>query len=268
MPRHLPALALVSFLSLVTARPSGTQQTSTGAVQRDPQAITIITKALNAAGGIGTLAAIQDFTASGTVSYNWGESPVQGNVTVKGRGLAQFRLDATLPEGAHSWVMNNGTALEKHHDGTVTPLPFTLTLRPANSTFPFFRLLAVLQDTSWSISSVGTVEYDGQQAYSIGLQRTYTDGTDPTGFKSTATKSDFIIDPNTFLVLSIQDKAYRKDGGPGDAPHEMQFSAYKSFNGILVPSSVTELIGGQQTATIQLNQITFNSGLTDTDFGL
>jgi outer membrane lipoprotein-sorting protein len=262
-------LAPLAFvLALFVTQLSAAQQTSTSAVQRDPQAIAVISKALNAAGGVSALAAIQDFTGSGTVTYNWGDSPIQGNVTVKGRGLAQFRVDATLPEGMHSWVMNNGSALEKHHDGTVTSLPFPLTLRPANSTFPFSRLLTALQDTSWSISSVRTVEHGGQQGYDIGLQKMYTDGSDPSGFKSRATKTDFIIDINTFLVLSIQDKAYRKDGSPGDAPHEMQFSNYQSFNGVLVPSSITELISGQQTSTIELSQFTFNSGLGDSDFEL
>lgn len=256
----------VLVFSLLIAQGSAAQQTSTPAAQRDTQAIAVITKALNAAGGLNTLTAIQDFTASGTVAYNWGDSPVQGNVTVKGRGLMQFRLDATLPEGVHSWVMNNGSALEKHQDSTITPLPFPLTQRPANSTFPFFRILSALQDTSWSISSVETVEYSGQKAYDITLQRVYTRGSDPSGFKSRATKADFVIDPNTFLVLSVRDRAYSRDGDPGDAPHEMQFSNYHSFNGVLVPSSITELIGGQQTVTIQLNQFTFNSGLTDSDF--
>ncbi len=262
-------MKILSFLAaLLLTFPNLRAAPQAAAPQRDPQALAIIGQALNAAGGMSPLTSIQDFTGSGTIDYFWAGQDVQGSVTVKGRGLAQFRVDATLPEGAHSWTMNNGTALEKHPNGTVTPLPFPLTLRPANSTFPFFRLLAVLQDTSWSISSVGTVEHNGQQAYDIGLQKMYTDGSDPTGLKSRATKTDFIIDPNTFLVLSVQDKAYPKDRGPGDAPHEMQFSNYKSFNGILVPFSITELIGGQQTSTIQFSQFTFNSGLTDSDFAL
>jgi hypothetical protein len=243
-------------------------QQTTSSVQRDTKAIAVITKTLNAAGGIASLAAIKDFTASGTVTFKWGNSPVEGNITLKGRGLHELRIDATLPEGIHSWATNNGTALQKHPDGLVTPLPHPVALRPANSTLPFFRLLAALQDTAWSISSVATVEHEGQQAYDIALQRIYTDGSDPTGFKSEVTKTDFIIDPNTSLVLSIQDKAYPRDGGPGNAPHEMQFSNYQLFGSVLVPCSVTELIGGQQTETIQLTQVAFNSGLTDSDFAL
>ncbi len=99
-------------------------------------------------------------------------------------------------------------------------------------------------------------------------QKIYPDKSDPTEFKSKVTKTDFIIDPKTSLVLSFQDKAYPRDGGPGDAPHEMQFSDYQPFNGVLVPCSITELIGGQQTNTIHLTQIRFNSGLTDSDFAV
>jgi len=268
MPRHLPALAIVSFLTLVTARPSATQQTSTTAAQRDPQAIAVITKVLNAAGGVSALAAIQDYTGSGTVTYNWADSPVQGNVTVKGRGLAQFRLDATLHEGVHSWVVNNGTALQKLPDGSITPMPYPFTIKAAGVSFPFAQLVVAMQDTSWSISYVGLATHNGQQAYDIGIQKIIPQKSDPSGFQGSVTKADFFIDPNTFSILSVQDRAYPKYGEAGSSPHEMQFSNYQTVSGILVPFNMTDFIAGQQTTTIQLSQFTFNSGLTDADFAL
>ena len=262
------ALVVTSLLFLLTARPSATQQTSTAAIQRDQQALTVLAQVLKNAGGATALATIQDFTGSGSITYNWPEGPAQGSVKVKGRGISQFRLDATLADGVHSWVVANGTALQKQADGSITPLPYPLTLKPASITFPFAQLVVALQDTSWSISYGGLVLHNGQQVYDIGFQKILPQGSDPFGFQSSVTKANFFIDPDTFSILSLQDRAYRKDHEPGDVPHEIQFSNYQILNGVRVPLSVTELVSGQQTVTIQLSQITFNSGLTDADFAL
>jgi len=84
-------LLFVTFLILipVAAQPP----------QRDPQAMAILTQCLNAGGGAQTLAAIQDFTALGAITYSWAGQQVEGSVIVRGRGPGQFRLDAALPGG-------------------------------------------------------------------------------------------------------------------------------------------------------------------------
>jgi hypothetical protein len=46
----------------------------------------------------------------------------------------------------------------------------------------------------------------------------------------------------------------------------MQFSNYQAVNGVLVPFTLIDLIAGQKTAEMKLDQVTFNTGLTDADF--
>jgi hypothetical protein len=247
------------------------QQTSTSATQptqRDAQALTILSQVVNAAGGLQVLSAIQDFTASGTVIYNWADSPVQGNVTLKGRGLGQFRLDSALPDGTRTWLVNSGTATQKSADGTISPLPFPFTFKPSAAFLPLALLVAALQDNSWNISYVGIVTTEGKEFQDIRLQKVFAGESDPSGFKSRATQTDFLIDPTTYLITGVQDRAYRNDGDPGESPHEMKFANYQRVNGIAVPFSITELISGQQTVAVQLTQVAFNSGLTDSDFML
>ena len=55
---------------------------------------TILTQSLKAAGGSAGLGSIQDFVASGAITYYWAGEPVQGPATVYGKGYAEFRLDA------------------------------------------------------------------------------------------------------------------------------------------------------------------------------
>jgi len=235
-------------------------------VQRDPQAIAVLNQCLNAVGGAQAVSAIQDFAATGMITYNWSDQPVQGSVSIKGRGLSELRLDATLVDGVHSWMVSKGNALEKQPDGTTTPVPFQNTLKPASVTFPLMQLVGAIADTSTSISYVGLVTHGGHQVHDLRVQKIFPASTDPLGVQSRITRADFLIDPNTFLIVSVQDMAYRRDNEPGESPHEMQFSGYQPTNGVLVPLAIKELVGGQETVSIQLSQITFNSGLTDADF--
>jgi hypothetical protein len=262
--RSLLTLLLISSSPL----PQGPPLPSSASPQRDPQAVAIFSQAATAAGGVNALTAVLDLTATAQITFYWAGEATQGTATVRCRGLNQFRLDATLPDGVHSWIATVGAALEKHPDGTITLMPFQNTLKPATATFPFIPLVAALQDPTTTISYVGLVSHDGQQAHDIRLQRNFQASSDPNGAQSAVTRTDFFIDPNTFLILSMQDMAYPKDNEPGESPREIQFSGYQSASGIVVPFSIKELIGGQQTVTIQLNQITLNSGLTDADFTL
>lgn len=66
-------------------------------------------------------------------------------------------------------------------------------------------------------------------------------------------------------VAAIEDHAYAQRG-PGQFQHELQFADYQNINGILTPLSITELISGQKTLSIQLSQMKFNTGLTSADF--
>ncbi len=258
----LLVVASISCVSLVGRQIPTTTQPS---VQRDQQALTILSQVLSAAGGQTAVAAIQDYAATGNVTYSWGDG-VQGSVTVKGRGLHQFRVDATLADGVHSWVVNTVTTFQKNPDGSTSPLPSQNTIKPATVIFPLLHILTAMQDTSFSITNGGLVTRNGQQLYDILVQKIFPTASDPIGALSKMTKSHIFIDPKALTVQIIEDTAYRKDGGPGEYLHDIQFSNYQTASGMLIPFSITEFVAGQQTMTLQLSQIKFNTGLTDTDF--
>ena len=260
------SLLFLFFLGCMFSAPLIGPQAAAQTVQRDPQAVGILSQALSAAGGVAPLSAIQDFTASGTITYYWAGKEVQGSVTTRGRGTGQFRLDASLPNGVRSWAVNNGTGSVKEVDGTTTPIQYHNTINFGSLTFPFKYLVTALQDTSTSISYLGLVTTDGRQAYHIRLRKVFAPNADPNGIRSKLTTRDFFIDAGTFYVLSTLDMVHPKNRSTEDRPHEMHFSDYRPVNGILVPFSVTEKGGGQRLSTIQFNQISFNTGLRDTDF--
>lgn len=256
---------VLAFFSLLAVFPTLAQQASTP-VQRDPQAIAILTQSLNAAGGILAVSAIQDVTATGTITYNAEDQSPQGSATIKLLGLHRFRLDASLPDGVHSCVVGKENTFHKDPDGSVSAMAPQNIIKPTSLPFPFFHVLAAVQDASYSITYGGLVTRNGQQVHDILAQKTFSRKEDPSGRLTNVAKANLYIDPTALTVLGIEDRAYRRDGEPGDVSHEIQFGNYQIINGISVPLTVIEFLGGQKLSTIQLTQITFNTGLAESDF--
>jgi hypothetical protein len=254
---------LVSVISVLTlANYSRAAETPI----RDPVAVSVLSQAINHAGGTAAINAIQDFTATGSITYHWEGKQVQGDASIKGRGRTQFRLDASLQDSARSVVVNDGKGSVKDIDGTTRPLFHEDLIDFGSPTLPVTQVLAVLQDTSTSIAFAGLVTQNGQQVEDIRVHKTYDKKADPLGIRTKLTTRDFFIVPSTFDILSVQDTAHPRNNSSNGCPHKMRFSDYRLVNGVLVPFAIIDMIGGQKTASIKLTQITFNDGLTDSDF--
>ena len=256
--------AFLLFVTFLISIPVAAQQPP----QPDPQAVAILTQCLNAAGGAQAFAAVRDFSASGTITYYWAGKEVQGNVKVRGRGTGQFRLDATLPEGVRSWVVSDGAGSLKEASGNIGRIPYHNAVDFGSLTFPLSHILAALNDPSMSISYLGVVTKSGREFHQIRVRQTFSEGADPGGILTKLNTKDFFIDAASFQVSRTLDMIHPEKDSTQDHPHEMEFSDYRPVNGLFVPFSITEKIGGQRTWTIQLSAISFNPGLTDADFKL
>src|SRR5579859_1547089 len=90
-------------------------------VQRDQQALTILSQAVAAGGSQDLLNSIQDFTEIGTVTYYLQEQ-VTGNATIKGRGSNQFKLGAGLSTGQRTIVVSANSGALIDVDGSSRPI--------------------------------------------------------------------------------------------------------------------------------------------------
>jgi hypothetical protein len=254
---------LIGYLLLAPATYS---QTPAPTVVRDPQAVSVLTQALNAAGGILAIAAVQDYTATGSVTYYWAGEEAPGTVVVKSRGAAQFRIDATMTAGVRSWAVSNGAGFLVNTDGTNSSIPATNTLNLGNMTLPVIYLAASLQDANTGIAYVGLEAKNGSTVHHIQLQKVFAPAVDPIGNLSGLTTRDVFIDSTSLLVLSTLDMFHPENQSAIDYPHEVQFSDFRLVNGILTPFAIAEFSSRQCTFAIQLSQINFNTGLQDLDF--
>ncbi|MGH9325354.1 MAG: hypothetical protein ACRD2B_01490, partial [Terriglobia bacterium] len=150
-------------------------------VASDAQAEAALAQALNAAGGSELLAKLQDFTASGTITYSWAGKAVQGTVTLRGHGLDQFRLDAVLPQGTRSWAVSHGLGTFETPNGTQTPIPGHNAIGMGALTFPDFYLALASAAPGTTVSTVGTAHVNGMSALQIRVQRHYASSFDPNG---------------------------------------------------------------------------------------
>ena len=253
-------------LSALLAAPA-VPQIATTPVQRDPQAVAVLNQVVTAAGGSAVLGAVQDVTASGTITFNWAGVDVPGNATVKGRGITQFRLDATVSDGNQTWAISNGQAFEKGPDGTVTPGRYRTPSSFANVPFPLAHLLSAIGDSSMSLSYVGLETRNSSQVHHIQVKSSTSAPGNGRGIPtSRLDTTDFFIDSTTAQIVAVLSVAFSNDFPGQTCPRELRFSDYRTVNGLVAPFSIIELVDGQRTFAIQLNQVSFNTGLSDKDF--
>jgi hypothetical protein len=211
--------------------------------------------------------AVKDFTATGNITYYWAGKEETGSVTVRGKGLDELRFDSVLANGTRSWAVHGGSGSLLDSTGKSTPMSFHNAIALGSLTFPFARLQALSIDTSASLSYGGTSSVANQSFEHIRVHKSLF-AKDPDGSGNRLMDAEFYFDPTTHLLAGIHDQTHPVHSMTVDVPHAVYFGDYRSVNGLLVPFSVSEYVGGQHVWSVQLTEINFNTGLSDTDFQL
>jgi hypothetical protein len=233
----------------------------------NPQALAVLSSVLGAAGG-SALGSLQDFTASGAITYFWAGQQVAGTVTLRGKGLDEFRMDAVLPDGTRSWAVNHGVGNLMAEGGTETTIPGHNAANLGSLSFPFLWLAGATANSQTTISSEGAATVNGIQAIVIRVQRHYAASYDPSGLIAQLTTRDFFIDPTTLLILKMEIMTHPAKTFSVSLPEDLYFSNYQHVSGVLVPFSIEDTVNGQEIWSVQLSSIGFNSGLSDSVFSL
>jgi hypothetical protein len=238
---------------------------------QDPQAVNILNQVLGNAGGVTAITAVTDYTATGNVTYHWGQG-VEGSVTVLGLGSSELRVDAALPNGMRSMATDGGQTTIKSEAGVMTHMPpqyavipssdafpYQAPLFPASQILPYLQIVSALGAGDYSIAYKGTTTLAGQSVYDVQIQL------DPQG----QTTPDIMAEYHTidlFIGTSNLQIAMTQDSVPRHITHQIQYSNYTTNAGILVPLSIAETMSGQPTWNLQLTQFSFNTGLQESAF--
>ena len=225
----------------------------------------IITEALSSVGG-SAVAGVKDFTGSGDITFYWAGKEVTGTAQVKARGTEQFRMDVNIPGGTRSWAVSHGTGALKDTGGKLSTIPPHNAIALGSLTFPYLQLIAVSNDKATRAEDLGDVAVQGRTFHKLFLHRDVNSKMGADNPVNHLLDAEYFFDPDTHLLSSVQNETHPVPTMTRNVLHEVQFSDYRSINGVMVPFLITERLGGQRTWTLQLSSIEFNTGLSESDF--
>jgi len=263
--KNISVLVLcLALISVVAPWRVAQAQTAT----KDPKAVSVLMSAIEAAGGVDTVGALKDMSASGSITYFWAGKEVVGSVAIKGLGVDRFRFDATLPDGRLSCVVRGTTGFARDQNGKVSQFPLHKALSADNLMFFIPRLVLWVTDPNIGVQYMGTTRVQGALVHHISIQRappSQLAGATAAKLSQVMSK-DLYIDSTTSLVNRIEDQIYPVGTVTDPLPHAVLFSDYRTVNGIALPFSADERIDGVTVSRLALDDVVFNTGLTDSAF--
>lgn len=234
---------------------------STGVLgTRDPGAVAEISDFLSASKAADYI----DLTASGTVAFAWGGGhPVSGNAVLYAISGDDIRLDTTADSMRRSlricsthgaFSLNNGKPIAMQSiDAAVGLLGYT-------------RLLSVsLSDRTVSLVDRGMVSIEGVSLHRITLETPLVRGSVQRGLSATVS-TDFYFDTHRHLPLYSVDNILGTSSPTNKHIRAISYADWQQFQGVTLPTTVTQTFDGQPIWAMQFNQFALNTGLTSTTF--
>lgn len=231
---------------------------------RDKEAVNIFSASIKAGGGEAALSKVEDFTATGSITYFWAGREVKGQAALKGNSRDEFRMDSNISSGIRSVVAGKNAAKITEANGDSREIPFHNTINLAALNFPFISILKALDDRSTSLRMLGQVTIDGHSAYQIRTQRTFLNSKND--ILSQLSTKDFFIDTASFLPVSTRWMSHPPDDYHRDFPQQVMYRDFRTVDGILVPFWISEMLSGQKTWFFQADAVSLNSGLPSSVF--
>jgi len=227
---------------------------------RDPQAVTLLQGSVRAMGG--TVPA--DSAATGNVTIVAGSLTSSGTIQILTRGTNQTSEQITLPQSTVTVIYSGGLA-NQTNNSVVTSLSVQRAATSQSVYFPLPFLSGALANSDMSVQYVALETLNQSSVQHIQLQNTYASPTNLQQFASFAV-FDVWLDAVTSLPQRV---SYTRRDASGASPGisvDTYFAAYKTISGVAYPSQINVSYNGTPWATITISSVSFNTGLTDSNF--
>jgi len=225
----------------------------------DPQALTVLKQAIANMGG----SAPGDSTASGTISTTAGGSTENGAIVVLTRGTDQTSEQIQTADGSTS-VYSQGSASQVQ-GGKVKPLPLERAVTAQSADFPLPLFVGMLNDSDSAYVYVGLETLNGTSAHHVQLWNSFV-STPKLSALAAFSVRDIWINASSSLPVRISYADHFGEGSSGSVAFDVTLSNYATFSGIQYPLSIQKSVNGTPWATIKINSVVFNTGLTDANF--
>ncbi len=250
------AVGLLSFGTAIQAQ----QPPAPVIATRDPTAIALLQKAVAAM----ATSAPSDSSATGTINIVEGSTNRSGSISIETRGTGETAEIINLPEEQRSIIYSYGDAKEVNGTQSVN-LPLELVVVDQSADFPLPLLSAMLSNSDESFRYIGQETLNETSVQHIQVWNSFASKPRMQKLASLSTR-DVWLDPKSSLPVKI---AYIRQPGEG-AVHstrmEIFFSTYTNVNGVQYPFQIDKSYNGTPWQTITIQNVSFNTGLTDTQF--
>jgi len=249
----------ISFLLSISlaAQLAATQQ-STPSVQRDPQAVTVLTQSIAAMGG----SVPTDSVATGTVTLVAGSLTETGTIGILTRGVDQSSEQIQTPSVTHKIIYSRGQANDIH--GTVIRTQLELAVSSQSPDFPLPLLAGALNNIEMSFQYVGLETLSGAPVHHIRFWNTFSEPW--IQHLTEFSRKDLWLDAASRLPIRL---SYEWREAYGAAPRisvDCYFSDYRNAGGALYPFLIKKSLNGTPWITITILNAKLNMGLSDADF--
>jgi hypothetical protein len=234
-------------------------------VPRDPQAVSLLRECVRAGGGQ-SLGKIEDFRATGQITYASPGREDAGQVSIAGKGTHSFSLTTQMSEGSESWVVEHMKGQSKDIRGRVQTIPPHNSVNLGALNFPLLSLFEIYNSSTAGVVLVGKSTRYGHEVYQIRTQRDFQETAGTSGTLSMLSVRDFYIDVESLLPLGASWTSHPISDFNQGLTEEIVFSSFQQLEGVQVPFTVTDYLSGQKRWTLQIENIQFNQDVADSAF--
>jgi len=261
MRRLLTALVCSSALTAVAFTQTVVSTTVVKA-PRDAQAVTVMAAAITKMGSTPP----SDSTASGNLQLSAGSRVENGTLTILTRGMSETREQISVPSGQQLFTFADGLSSENLNGaGVARSAEIAASSQSAMFPLPLFASAYVSDDVA--LSYVGAETLNGAPVTHIRFWYTQG-GKSSLQYLAKLSQRDVWLDAVSGLPVRV---AYTRRAGSGAVPSvaiTLAFGDYRLVNGYLYPFQIKKYVNGTLWATITIQSVAFNTGLTAADFTL
>ncbi len=227
---------------------------------RDPRAVAIAQRSISALGG----AVPSDSVATGTIELVAGSKAETGTIRLLTRGVNQTAEEIVTPEGTRANFYSREQAREAEGN-SAKRLQLELVVTSQSACFPLPLLAAALNHPDTAFQYVGQQTLDGLAVHHIRFWNTFSSNAKMRHLAEFSVK-DLWIDAATGLPRKLSFDRRAAGGAEPRIPLEVFFSDYRHVSGVLYPFRIEKHFNGTPWATITIQSVAFNTGLSEADF--
>lgn len=238
----------------------------TPAPVRDPNAVALVNKALQALAGS---MALTDVTIAGTATYVAGSDQESGTATLIASGNGMSSVQLNLDNGPRQEIRNGPAGIWSGPDGVTHWMATHNCWTDANWFFPALTLQALQIDSTLGVLNLGPALWNGVPATHLQFSHVIPGQTAPmTAEIQSLSTVDLYLDPTALVPLALTFNTHLDSDLNANIPVVIQFGNYQNSGGVLVAFHVQKFLQGSLYLDLVLSQAAINTGVSPSTFTL